>query len=177
MFRGQFVNRPCDTTQLEHQLYTMGNDSPIVVRHEQGDAMFIHSADIYDAVYGTKDYAAEAKRIRELIVAHKRSPGRTLLEAACGTGKHADLLQADYDITLLDLDPNLLEIAAKRVPGAKRRDHLPVQFHRVRRLGRTAESNAGDLRAPSRAGWSPHHRRVVIPRAVHRDPGDTRDFR
>lgn len=97
----------------------MGNDSPIVVRYQQGDEMFVHSAAIYDAVYSNKDYVAEAKRIHELIAAYKWSPGRTLLEAACGTGKHAELLQADYDITLLDLDPTLLEIAAKRIPNAK----------------------------------------------------------
>jgi SAM-dependent methyltransferase len=76
--------------------------------------MFTKSAHIYDAVYSFKDYAAEAARIRALI--EERSPGAsTLLDVACGTGKHLEQLRAWYEVSGLDLDPQLLEIAKDRL--------------------------------------------------------------
>ena len=76
--------------------------------------MFRHSADIYDAVYSFKDYAAESARIHALI--EERSPGAaTLLDVACGTGKHLEELRAWYEVTGLDLDPQLLAIAKGRL--------------------------------------------------------------
>ncbi|MBL8130918.1 MAG: class I SAM-dependent methyltransferase, partial [Anaerolineae bacterium] len=62
--------------------------------------MFTQSAEIYDAVYRFKDYAAEARAVHERIAARRRSAGRALLDAACGTGKHAEYLAANYDLTL-----------------------------------------------------------------------------
>ena len=56
--------------------------------------MFTDSAHIYDAVYSFKDYGAESARIHTLI--EERSPGAsTLLDVACGTGKHLEQLRAD----------------------------------------------------------------------------------
>ncbi|MBK8020236.1 MAG: class I SAM-dependent methyltransferase [Chloroflexi bacterium] len=81
--------------------------------------MFVNSAEIYDAIYSFKDYAAEARVVQERIAAHRRSSGRALLDAACGTGKHAEFLRDDYDLTLLDLDAGLLAIAAERLPEAR----------------------------------------------------------
>ena len=76
--------------------------------------MFTNSAHIYDAVYSFKDYAAESARIHALIEA--RSPGAsTLLDVACGTGKHLEQLRAWYEVSGLDLDPQLLEIAKDRL--------------------------------------------------------------
>jgi SAM-dependent methyltransferase len=76
--------------------------------------MFTRSARFYDAVYSFKDYAAEAERIHALI--EERSPGAsTLLDVACGTGKHLERLRAWYEVTGLDLDPELLEIAQERL--------------------------------------------------------------
>jgi SAM-dependent methyltransferase len=76
--------------------------------------MFSHSADIYDAVYSFKDYAAESERIHALV--EERSPGAsTLLDVACGTGKHLEQLRAWYEVSGLDLDPQLLELAKARV--------------------------------------------------------------
>ena len=72
--------------------------------------MFTNSAHFYDAVYSFKDYGAESERIHALI--EERSPGAsTLLDVACGTGKHLEQLRAWYEVSGLDLDPQLLEIA------------------------------------------------------------------
>jgi SAM-dependent methyltransferase len=76
--------------------------------------MFTNSAHIYDAVYSFKDYEAESARVHELI--EERLPGAaTLLDVACGTGKHLEQLRAWYDVSGLDLDPQLLEIAKDRL--------------------------------------------------------------
>ena len=69
--------------------------------------MFSQSAAIYDAVYSFKDYATEAGRIHTL--AEERSPtAASLLDVACGTGKHLEQLRAWYEVSGLDLDPQLV---------------------------------------------------------------------
>jgi SAM-dependent methyltransferase len=78
--------------------------------------MFSKSARFYDAIYGWKDYAAEAARLREIIAARKRSPGNALLDVACGTGQHLAYLKGDFQAEGLDLDPELLAIARERHP-------------------------------------------------------------
>jgi ubiquinone/menaquinone biosynthesis C-methylase UbiE len=78
--------------------------------------MFSRSADLYDALYATfKDYADEAARLRELI----GPDARTLLDVACGTGAHLELLREHYEVVGLDLDPELLAIARGRLPGVE----------------------------------------------------------
>jgi cyclopropane fatty-acyl-phospholipid synthase-like methyltransferase len=56
--------------------------------------MFSKSANYYDEIYAAvgKDYSAEAEKARKFIQAHKRSAGNHLLDIACGTGVHANLL-------------------------------------------------------------------------------------
>jgi SAM-dependent methyltransferase len=80
--------------------------------------MFTRSADIYDAVYSFKDYPAETARLHALIEA--RAPGAaTLLDVACGTGKHLELFRDWYEVAGIDLDPELLAIARERLPGVR----------------------------------------------------------
>lgn len=76
--------------------------------------MFTHSAHLYDAVYSFKDYVAESAKVHELI--QDRSPGAaTLLDVACGTGKHMEQLRDWYEVEGIDLDPALLELARERL--------------------------------------------------------------
>ncbi len=81
--------------------------------------MFTQSAKYYDALYCAlgKDYAAEAARAKEFIAAHKRSPGNSLVDIACGTGKHIAELRDQFACEGVDIDRNLLAIAAERNPG------------------------------------------------------------
>lgn len=77
--------------------------------------MFSASADLYDIIYSSfKDYGAEAEQIDALLRAeHPRC--RSLLDVGCGTGEHARRLAAlGYHVDGLDLDPNLLGIAAAK---------------------------------------------------------------
>jgi SAM-dependent methyltransferase len=79
--------------------------------------MFARSAQFYDALYHFKDYAAAAGQLHTLI--QETCPGATtLLDVACGTGKHLEYLCAYYRVEGLDLNAKLLEIARKRLPGS-----------------------------------------------------------
>lgn len=78
--------------------------------------MFTKTAKHYDAVYSYKDYAGEAETLAKLI--HKRVSGaKTLLDVACGTGKHLERMVKQFDSTGVDLDEEMLDIARERVPG------------------------------------------------------------
>jgi SAM-dependent methyltransferase len=72
--------------------------------------------ELYDVTYGFKDYARESSRIEELVRA--RAPAaRSLLDVACGTGKHLEHLRHHFDCEGVDLDIGLLEVARVRLPG------------------------------------------------------------
>ena len=84
--------------------------------------MFSRSSDIYDTVYSFKDYAAEAERIHALI--QERTPGAaTLLDVACGTGKHLEQLARWYEVQGLDLNEDFVAIAEDRL-GDRAHIHL-----------------------------------------------------
>lgn len=80
--------------------------------------MFKRSAAFYDAIYSFKDYAAEAERVLGWARRYGAPQGR-LLDAACGTGRHAEFLARSYDVTGVDLDEGLLEVARGRLPEAE----------------------------------------------------------
>lgn len=69
---------------------------------------------LYDALYSFKDYAGEAARLGELIRARNPS-ARTLLDVACGTGRHLEALLAEFEVEGLDIDEGLLAIARGRL--------------------------------------------------------------
>lgn len=77
--------------------------------------MFDKSADIYDALYSFKDYAAEAAEIHRLIQ-ERRPEARTLLDVACGTGAHLEQLGRHFEAEGLNLEGALLEVARGRLP-------------------------------------------------------------
>jgi SAM-dependent methyltransferase len=83
--------------------------------------MFSKSAQYYDEIYASidKDYEAEADKAHMLIQAHKQSAGNRLLDVACGTGFHVNLLSRYYQVEGLDLDPQMLKVAKKKHPGIR----------------------------------------------------------
>ena len=71
--------------------------------------------ELYDVVYSFKDYAAECERIEAIVAEH--APGaRTLLDVACGTGKHLEQLRVSFDCEGTDIDEGLLDVARNRLP-------------------------------------------------------------
>ena len=78
--------------------------------------MFTKTAKHYDAVYANKDYEAESQIVTSMI--RERVPNaQTLLDVACGTGKHLEHLSKQFDCTGVDIDTEMLGIARERVPG------------------------------------------------------------
>jgi SAM-dependent methyltransferase len=76
--------------------------------------VFTRSASIYDLVYSFKDYEGEAERVHALI--QQRAPGAsTLLDVACGTGKHLEQFRRWYEVEGVDLDEGLLDVARNRL--------------------------------------------------------------
>ena len=95
--------------------------------------MFTKSARFYDAIYAFKDYEDDARHLQALLQAHHKRPGATVLDVACGTGLHLELLNDQYTVEGLDLDPNMLEMARRRCPGVPFHQGDMVDFD----LGRT----------------------------------------
>jgi SAM-dependent methyltransferase len=78
--------------------------------------MFLQTQRFYDAIYGWKDYAAEAQRLKALLAGRQTSGRRTLLDIACGTGGHIPYLRDDFAYEGLDLDAKMLALARERFP-------------------------------------------------------------
>jgi SAM-dependent methyltransferase len=75
--------------------------------------MFDRSSHLYDHVYSCKDYANESTWVGDAIRA--RVPqARSLLDVACGTGKHLEYLRGEFDCQGLDLNPEFVELARQR---------------------------------------------------------------
>ena len=79
--------------------------------------MYAEMAQYYDRIYSFKDYAAETEKLKGWIEAHRQSSGVRLLDVACGTGRHLELLSKSFDAEGLDLAPELLDLARERNPS------------------------------------------------------------
>ena len=67
----------------------------------------------YDLIYSRKDYEKEAEEIRQLILKYQESRGNDLLEIACGTGRHVQYLQDDFNILATDASAEMLRVARR----------------------------------------------------------------
>lgn len=71
--------------------------------------------ELYDLEYSFKDYAEEAQQL-ERVVRERHPHAATLLDVACGTGKHLEQLRGRFACEGVDLDEGLLAVARERVP-------------------------------------------------------------
>jgi dTDP-3-amino-3,6-dideoxy-alpha-D-glucopyranose N,N-dimethyltransferase/dTDP-3-amino-3,4,6-trideoxy-alpha-D-glucopyranose N,N-dimethyltransferase/N-methyltransferase len=80
---------------------------------------YTRSASVYDLLYvgaGIKNYREEAAELDRIV--RKHNPGaRSLLDVACGTGQHLAYLRETYDVEGVDVTPDMLAVAAGRLPG------------------------------------------------------------
>jgi SAM-dependent methyltransferase len=91
---------------------------------------------VYDLLYSFKDYEAESRDLVSLIRAGNPTAA-SLLDVACGTGKHLELLRSAFpDLAGVDLDPRLLTIARERLPDVA----LTQADMRTFDLGRTFDA-------------------------------------
>ena len=89
--------------------------------------MYGRSARFYDRLYAGKDYRAASESVRAVI--EKRHPSaRTLLDVACGTGRHLEHLRGWYEVEGLDLNPELLSQAGERCPDVPLHEGSMIDF-------------------------------------------------
>lgn len=78
--------------------------------------MFSKSVRYYDKIYAFKDYEGEVERLVAIIGENVRSGGNRLLDVACGTGRHVELLKGRFAVEGLDVSEEFLEVARLRNP-------------------------------------------------------------
>jgi ubiquinone/menaquinone biosynthesis C-methylase UbiE len=78
--------------------------------------IYNRSAAIYDAIYSSKNYEAETETLKGLIAHYQTNTGKTLLDVACGTGRHLVYLRTDYALTGVDLSTDMLAAARAKLP-------------------------------------------------------------
>ncbi len=76
-------------------------------------------APYYDKLYSFKNYNAEIADLLDVINLHVTYDFKTLLDIACGTGKHLEVLKKYFICEGLDINSELLEIAKSRNPELK----------------------------------------------------------
>lgn len=82
---------------------------------------------LYDKIYGFKDYATQSSTLIGLI--QQLNPqAKTLLDVACGTGKHLEHFKQHFTCTGLDLDPEQLSMAQARNPEIRFHQGDMTQF-------------------------------------------------
>lgn len=73
----------------------------------------------YDLLHERKPYAAEARELRTLVQRYAGPSARTLLDVACGTGRHLEHLARWFACTGLDASEPMLSRARARVPSVR----------------------------------------------------------
>jgi SAM-dependent methyltransferase len=80
--------------------------------------VYSKSAPYYDALYAFKDYGEASGKLVGLL--EERRPGaRTLLDVACGTGRHLEVLRERYEVEGVDINPDFVATARARLPGTR----------------------------------------------------------
>ena len=97
--------------------------------------MYRDTARYYDKIYGHKDYIAEVEKIYDLVGEKSLPKDASLLDVACGTGKHLLHFSDRFRVEGLDLCPELLSVARERLPGVALHEADMTDFD----LGRTFE--------------------------------------
>lgn len=82
-------------------------------------APYVLSAEIYDRFYSWKDYAGEARRVREVVRRYGPHPAHSLLDVGCGTGEHLRYLSRHFDVTGVDQNRRMLAVARRKLPRAR----------------------------------------------------------
>lgn len=92
-------------------------------------------ADYYDGIYHFKDYEREARELLRLATRYLRRRPGSLLDVGCGTGSHLAEFQKKLTVAGVDLSPDMLRVARRRlgkdvrlVRGDMRRFSLDARF-------------------------------------------------
>jgi SAM-dependent methyltransferase len=83
-----------------------------------------------------KDYAEEAAFVHGLVSRESAAPVRAVLELGSGGGNNASHLKAHYELTLVDLSADMLDVSRRLNPEC---EHVQGDMRTVR-LGRTFDA-------------------------------------
>jgi SAM-dependent methyltransferase len=75
-------------------------------------------AEAYDVIHRGKPYAQDARMVLAAARRYARRPLHSLLDVACGSGRHLEFFARKYVATGLDASPDMLARARRRAPGA-----------------------------------------------------------
>jgi SAM-dependent methyltransferase len=95
--------------------------------------MYGDLASWFHLITAPEEYAEEAERYRRLVVEAGERPVKSVLELGSGGGNNASHLKEHFDMTLVDLSPDMLEVSRGINPEC---EHLVGDMRSVR-LGRT----------------------------------------
>ena len=94
--------------------------------------MYTDNAPWFHALTAPEDYAEEAEIYRQKLLSASQIPVREVLELGSGGGNNASHLKAHFQMTLVDLSPDMLAISQALNPEC---EHLQGDMRTVR-LGR-----------------------------------------
>jgi SAM-dependent methyltransferase len=95
-------------------------------------AMYRELAQYYDLIYSSKDYRKESARLEAIARRYGRGGRSSWLDVACGTGRHLEFLRRRHTAAGIDLSPEMLRLARRRLPGVPlvRGDMRSFRLHR-----------------------------------------------
>jgi SAM-dependent methyltransferase len=76
-------------------------------------------AEVYDLVHAHRPYLAEARRVRALVRRVARRECVTLLDVACGSGRHLEAFSRWFRVAGVDTSRTMLSLARRRLPRAE----------------------------------------------------------
>ena len=86
-------------------------------------------ANVYDAIYRSKDYEGEADLIERLLARHGASRPCRVLDIGCGTGRHAfALARRGYEVTGIDRSPFMLAHASAALGAEQKTGQRAPRF-------------------------------------------------
>jgi SAM-dependent methyltransferase len=126
--------------------------------------MFDRSADLYDAFYDAlgKDYRTEADDVLRIVRDRVTRPA-SLLDVACGTGRHLAYFARRLRCAGVDINPELLATARRRCPAVWLAEADMVDFD----LGETYDAVTCLFSAIGYVRTVPRLRRAVAAMARH----------
>lgn len=72
--------------------------------------------ELYEIFSSRQDFKKESDFITKVVKKFKKSKGNSLLNVGCGTGTHDKFLKKYFDVTGIDLNKKMLELAKKKNP-------------------------------------------------------------
>jgi SAM-dependent methyltransferase len=80
--------------------------------------VYSRSAEFYDKLYAKKDYEGESARLVALV--RERNPAaRSLLDVACGTGRHLSFLKREFRAEGVDASRRIIAVARAANPDLR----------------------------------------------------------